>query len=194
MPRVKLFDEQEALKNAMLLFWKKGYYATSIQDLVNDMKVNRCSMYDTFEGKKKLFERAYKHYCDVCIKRQYEFLYQHKDVRVGLTKLFQSAINESLVDIENKGCFAVNSTVELIPNEDNFRVLVENNKESFEKMFLDYLKYGVETNQISNKKDLKVISSLLFTFYNGLKVITKVSFNKDNYLKSVDTLLSILDD
>ncbi|WP_196781638.1 TetR family transcriptional regulator [Tenacibaculum mesophilum] len=34
MPRVKSLDEEEVLTKAMNLFWKQGYSATSVQDLV----------------------------------------------------------------------------------------------------------------------------------------------------------------
>ena len=51
MPRVKLFDENEILKKSMELFWKKGYSATSVQDMVNHLGINRGSMYDTFGDK-----------------------------------------------------------------------------------------------------------------------------------------------
>ncbi|MBV6654813.1 MAG: helix-turn-helix transcriptional regulator, partial [Mameliella sp.] len=41
MPRTKTFDEQQALDRAMETFWKKGYHATSMQDLVDTMGINR---------------------------------------------------------------------------------------------------------------------------------------------------------
>jgi len=60
MPRVKLFDEKEVLTKAMNLFWKQGYAATSIRDLVNHLGINRASLYGTFGDKEQLFktERA----------------------------------------------------------------------------------------------------------------------------------------
>jgi TetR/AcrR family transcriptional repressor of nem operon len=54
MPRVKLFDENEVLNKAMNLFWKQGYSATSIQDLVSHLGINRASLYDTYGDKEKL--------------------------------------------------------------------------------------------------------------------------------------------
>ncbi|WP_460601774.1 helix-turn-helix domain-containing protein, partial [Flexivirga lutea] len=47
MPRVKSFDEKEVLAKAMCLFWKQGYSATSVQDLVSQLGINRASLYDT---------------------------------------------------------------------------------------------------------------------------------------------------
>jgi len=177
----------------MCLFWKKGYYATSIQDLVNCLGINRASLYDTFGGKKSLCEKALLHYCATNRNAQKKFLDNHNDVRTGFKKLFNMAIQQSNLDEEHKGCFVVNSTVEFIPNEKEFFSLVHENKKHFEEMFFNYLLLGVERNQISKDKNLQAIATLFFTFYNGLKVVTKVDFDAAVFSKSVDSLLSVLD-
>ena len=48
MPRSKEFDPDVVLDRATDLFWKKGYEATSIKDLVSHMRINRFSLYSTF--------------------------------------------------------------------------------------------------------------------------------------------------
>lgn len=193
MPKVKLFDEKEVLEKAMNLFWEKGYYATSIQDLVNYLGINRASMYDTYGGKKNLFEKAFLHYSTTNREAQKKFLESHDDIRVGLKKLFEIAIQQSNLDKDHKGCFVVNSTVEFIPNEKDFFSLIQDNKKKFEGIFFNYLLSGVEKNQISEDKNLQAIATLFFTFYNGLKVVTKVDFDAVVFSKSVDSLLSVLD-
>ena len=176
MPKFKLFDEKEVLEKAMNLFWKKGYYATSIQDLVSYLGINRASLYDTYGGKKSLFEKTFLHYTTASRDAQKKFLDSHDDIRIGLKKLFDLAIQQSNLDEDNKGCFAVNSTVEFIPNEKDFSSLAHENKRQFEEIFCNYLLLGVERNQISADKNLQAIATLFFTFYNGLKVVTKVDF------------------
>lgn len=193
MPKFKLFDEKEVLEKALNLFWKKGYYATSIQDLVTCLGINRASLYDTFGSKRKLFERAFLHYTTTNAETQKKFLDSHDDIRVGFKKLFAMAIQQSNLDEDKKGCFAVNSTVEFIPNEKDFSSLVYENKKQFEGMFFNYLSLGVERNQISSDKNLQAIATLFFTFYNGLKVVTKVDFDAAVFSNSVDALLSVLD-
>jgi TetR/AcrR family transcriptional repressor of nem operon len=58
MPRTKEFDYDRALDEAIRVFWDKGYEATSIQDLVNATGVNRASLYQSFGGKRELFQKA----------------------------------------------------------------------------------------------------------------------------------------
>lgn len=56
------FDRNEKLYLAMRLFWQKGYTATSIQDLVDALNINRFSVYNTFGDKQSLFLAALAYY------------------------------------------------------------------------------------------------------------------------------------
>lgn len=55
MARPREFDVDEALDRATELFWSRGYEATSVQDLVDALGVNRASLYTTFGDKAQLF-------------------------------------------------------------------------------------------------------------------------------------------
>ncbi len=57
-PRHKAFDPSTVLNEAVDVFWTQGYEATSVQDLVDHMGINRFSMYDTFGNKHELFMSA----------------------------------------------------------------------------------------------------------------------------------------
>jgi TetR/AcrR family transcriptional regulator, transcriptional repressor for nem operon len=57
MAGVRQFDRADVLDRAMVLFWKRGYEATSIRDLLTATGINRGSLYATFGDKKRLFPR-----------------------------------------------------------------------------------------------------------------------------------------
>ncbi|MBK6426479.1 MAG: helix-turn-helix transcriptional regulator [Blastocatellia bacterium] len=58
MGRPKSFELDDVLDRAIEAFWCKGYEATSIQDLVDEMGINRGSLYATFGDKHALFLAA----------------------------------------------------------------------------------------------------------------------------------------
>ena len=67
MARPKAFDVDQALERAMELFWRQGYLATSLPDLVEHMGIGRQSLYDTFGDKRQLFLQALDRYAAVMI-------------------------------------------------------------------------------------------------------------------------------
>ncbi len=56
------FDREAALRQAMLLFWRHGYEATSVNDLTKAMEVTPPSLYTAFGDKKQLFLKAVQLY------------------------------------------------------------------------------------------------------------------------------------
>ena len=63
MPRPKEFNPDDAIEKAMHVFWHKGYEATSMEDLLTAMDLNRGSLYDTFGDKRQLFLKVMDRYC-----------------------------------------------------------------------------------------------------------------------------------
>ena len=64
MAGVKQFDRNDVLDHAMAVFWRNGYQATSIQDLVEATGINRGSLYTTFGDKRGLFLAVLDHYAE----------------------------------------------------------------------------------------------------------------------------------
>jgi len=192
MPRVKLFNEEEVLSKAMNLFWKQGYSATSVQELVSHLGINRASLYDTFGDKEQLFKKSFALYRKSNIEGLIQFFQTRPNVKKGFSELFDSTIQEAILDTDSKGCFVVNTTTELIPNDESLLEILENNKRDFERLFYEYLKKGQESDQFKTNQDLKSLASLFFTIYNGIRVVSKVRPNKKELSDSIEVALSLL--
>lgn len=64
MPRGKTFDPEKKVEEALDLFWREGCDAVSIQDLVEELRLNRGSLYATYGDKEQLWRRALVRYCE----------------------------------------------------------------------------------------------------------------------------------
>jgi AcrR family transcriptional regulator len=60
--RPRGFDRDAALEAAMFLFWRKGFAATSMNDLCDAMGVSSPSLYAAFGSKEALYLEAVEHY------------------------------------------------------------------------------------------------------------------------------------
>jgi pimeloyl-ACP methyl ester carboxylesterase len=56
------FDRDVALQEAMLVFWRKGFLATSMNDLCDAMGIRSPSLHATFGSKEALYIEAVGHY------------------------------------------------------------------------------------------------------------------------------------
>src|SRR5579871_6171429 len=64
MARPREFDEAAVLDAAIERFWLRGYEATSVRDLADEMNIAGASLYNTFGDKRSLYERALNRYLD----------------------------------------------------------------------------------------------------------------------------------
>ncbi len=191
MPRVKLFDKDEVLEKAMILFWEKGYHATSIQNLVNNLGINRGSLYDTFGGKKNLFEQSLSLYCSNNIKVTLDLLQKEKSVKIWLKKLFQIFVDNAVDN--KKGCFVVNTTTEISCKDEVINTALLTNQSNFEKMFYDYLLEAQNSGEISKDKDINTLSFMIYTLFSGIQVVARLEKDNKRLENLSNLLLSLLD-
>lgn len=193
MGRQKEFDREEVLQKAMELFWKNGYHATSMQELVDHLGIHRASIYDAFGNKQKLYEEAFALYREKNVKYLQRFLNEQSEPKIGLRKLLIETLDESLNDADRKGCFAVNCIGEYLPSNMEFVGELLDNKKNFESIIIDFLKKGKASGQLDATLNLKSFASFLYTFFSGLKVITKMNQNRAEMLRNIDLALGHLD-
>lgn len=194
MPRKKTFQRDEVLQKAVNLFWKQGYHATSMQDLVDHLGINRSSIYDTFESKEQLFLEALREY-----RRQNSTAYLDLSARLKdqnvldfLRAFLKGVAVGALKDPERKGCFMANCTAEVSGELDAALRLLMQNKEAFADAFAQALYLGQKRGEIRSGSSPEYMASYLFTFLNGLQLISRLETDPQALLESVEVALSSL--
>ena len=94
----------ETLTKAMNLFWRQGYAATSIADLVACMGIGRGSLYNEFGNKHDLFVWALRHYDEVWRERWVAELVKSSTPRRGILDVFEAAVAVALEAGSRDGC------------------------------------------------------------------------------------------
>lgn len=178
MARKKEFDENELLEKATNLFWRKGYNATSAQDLVDELKINRSSLYNTYSDKKTLFQKALKKYQDQQTKAVVDMLSKADDPEKAIKEVFDSLVKESSEDDIARGCFMVNTAVEIAGQDKEIGSLVHANNKSVEDALTAVIEKGQKMGQFSTKNTARAYARFLFGNINALRVIARSGADK----------------
>ncbi len=187
MPRTKAFKRKDALNKAMILFWKKGYHATSMQDLVEGMGINRSSMYDTFGDKHSLFIEALEAYNqEFGISDHY---LEIDSAAEGIKQFVHDYIHEIISDSDSKGCFILNSTTEFFAENSDVLKILKNNLSDLGKMLSTMIANGQRKNEINRVKSPEELSDYLIAGLQGMRM-TGLLKNDSKRLKRIgDNLL-----
>lgn len=136
MPRPKQFDPDKILDQAMRLFWQKGYEATSIQDLVETLGVNRFSLYDTFGDKRGLFLRSLERYTEQVFARTLIELETSDLGLLAIEHYFAGLAHWAGGSKSKNGCLLVNSVVEQASHDRATNTHAKQQYERVERAFL----------------------------------------------------------
>lgn len=192
MARTKVFNEQEVLDKAMHLFWQKGYNATSAQDLVNTLGISRSSLYDTYGDKHSLFVKALKQYRKERIDPVIKGTDGVEDVEAYIRNFFESVKVEALSDSRSKGCFVVNSVVELAPVDSEIAMLANSIMHDTEEALYKVVKKGQDTGIFTTELSARSLARFVFNSLNGLRVTVKFDTSKKMFDDIVNVCLSAL--
>src|ERR1700751_2260586 len=99
----KKFPRAQGLDGAMVVFWRRGYEATSIAELVAATGINRASIYATFGDKKGLFLAVLDHYAEKVAKPLMAEL-SDPDPRRAVERMFDSIIRRTSDPRVPRGC------------------------------------------------------------------------------------------
>ncbi len=174
MPRKKQFGVDDVMHKAMVAFWDHGYKATSLQDLVECMGINRASLYDTFGDKYSLFIETLHSYKLIYLKPFFAERMKAYSPRQAILGLFREVSARVLKGEERNGCFIINTALELSPYDEKVAKIVNQAFAQIEKNFFHKL---IEQGQASGEISMSVVpvttARALLSQFIGLRVLSR---------------------
>jgi TetR/AcrR family transcriptional regulator, copper-responsive repressor len=108
--RPRQYDPERALADAARAFWKQGYAATSLDDLVAATGMNRPSLYAAFGDKRDLYLGTLKRYQQQSRAIGAQITADNPPLRVFLKRFYDAALDIYLESGETaRGCYSIST-------------------------------------------------------------------------------------
>ncbi|MGW6740703.1 TetR/AcrR family transcriptional regulator [Streptomyces sp. NPDC055025] len=189
MGRPRTFDEQDILDRAMELFWTRGYAATSISDLTDELDIHPGTLYRTFGDKHGLFLKALAHYRDSKAHTLPSLLLAGGPVlprvRTVLVGWIELAAEEC-----RRGCLVANAAGELLPGDVQVAAAVHDVFSVIEGGFLQGLEAAALNGEVRADVDLPAAAAMLTMLLEGLQLLVKGDPDPRRLIPAVDTALN----
>jgi AcrR family transcriptional regulator len=166
--RPREFDRGAALEAAMVLFWRKGFAATSMNDLCDAMNIRSPSLYAAFGSKEALYLEAIEHYVEVFGPPVWDRLAEGATARAGVENLLLAA-TEILPEshLTPAGCMAVLAAV-----SDEWPAgiaqVVRKIRAEMLRMLRSRLEAGVANGELPTTTDIDGLSRFYLGVYQGM--------------------------
>jgi TetR/AcrR family transcriptional regulator, transcriptional repressor for nem operon len=193
MPRPREFDETAALEAAMECFWRRGYEATSLRDLTASMGLTAPSLYNAFGDKQELFARALERYLDRTTRDRLRRLEESLAPKEAIRRFFAEIIEHSIKDRQRKGCFLVNSALEVAPHHAECRAVIAEQFGEIEAFFKRCILAAQVDQTVAPDVDAGDVARLLLGVLLGIRVLARTKPNRDVLEGVARPALALLD-
>lgn len=191
MARPQVFSEEEALDRAMELFWKKGFKATSMRDLVKNTGVCSASLYKTFGKKEEIYAKALARY-QLLMKHIYgRTLEEGESVREYLRAFFLAKIAEVLNE-RPEGCMVLNATTELLRKDEQVKNMLRANEAAQRNWIANLLQQGIDRGEFDIDMEVESMAHYLFVAFQGVTINSMTQDSNIELEPIVETILKNL--
>ena len=172
MARPKEFDLERALHRAISAFSKKGFAATSTDELMRAMEVGRQSMYDTFGDKRALFLKALE-------------VYVSENVRAINVELQApgsplAAIRSALIHFSERkelsgteGCMGINAICEFGMRDEDVTRITRRAAGSQRHTLMETLRRAKMEGELDAQSDLEGLADFFESTLAGIRIAAK---------------------
>lgn len=192
MARNREFDTEQVLDDAMELFWVNGFGATSTQDLCERTGLGRGSLYNAFSGKRQLYSRVLERYRESGTAPLLSVLEGPGSARDRLRAMMSRVIDLDLADPDRKGCLAINAAVELAGRDPEVKEAVQQHFARVEAAILAVIREGQRSGELNGRRDAAQVARTVMSTYYGLRVLAKVSDDREALTDVVEGALAQL--
>jgi TetR/AcrR family transcriptional repressor of nem operon len=193
MARPQEFETGEVLRNAMYVFWSKGYEAASLNDILAATGLSKSSLYATFGDKRALFLAAFDAYRQERLRHLHRILNDGQPGRLSIEEFFRQVLAHAQAENGVSGCMTANEAVELAPHDADIQRLVAEDFQAIEDAFTQAIARGQADGSIMNHQDPRMLAHFLLVGLQGLEVMLRAQSQPGRLDSTVSVMVSVLD-
>lgn len=192
MARPQEFDKADVLHRSTRLFWRKGYEATSLADILEATGLSKSSLYATFGNKHDLFLSGFDSY-RADRKHDMDLVLSRGSAREGIEAFFRMIISDAGSLAAGDGCMSINQAVELAPHDDTVKRRVAEDFQLIEDALAAAVERGQREGSIGRYRSARDLAGLLVLCFPGLQIMARLGLRQEQADDALEQLLGLLD-
>jgi AcrR family transcriptional regulator len=182
--RPAVFDRAVALKEAMKLFWERGYEGTSFDELIGVMGISASSFYNSFGNKEELYREATEAYLQSSGCWVHDGLNDDTiDTRTAFARFFAATASEFTRDDLPLGCMISLAGTHVPPGLESLRKMMAERRAGSEAAFAERIRKGIADGDVPKGTDVDALASYYSALARGLAVQARDGASREKLLE-----------
>lgn len=190
MAKPAKFDRQEVINLATNLYWKKGFHATSMRNLQDEIDMRPGSIYAAFDSKDGLFKEALKNYTEMGINQIHQYRKMHDSPLDALKAFVKVQVIDSQHDAPNGMCMLAKTIGELTDDNQELIDITKQHLGEIATEFVKLIEEAQELGEIDKTKKAEDLATHVQIQIAGLRTFAKMSEDKNKLAIMIDNIFS----
>ena len=191
--RPREFDIEDAVRDAMNVFWTRGYHATSLTDLLDGTGLSRGSLYKAFGDKKSLFLKALSCYAEAGLEELGETLAAPGSVKQAIRAALTLYVPLSTGNAGRRGCMVMATAAEMLPHDPEVGARIQDTFRRILALLAGAVRRGQATGEITIDQDARDVARFLACQIEGMRLLGKVGATRQDMTAVVEAAMRSLD-
>lgn len=183
---------EDNLDKAMRLFWEKGYYDTSIEDLMAGTGLHRAAIYGTFGSKKRLFEALLTRYRAKVTAERLAPLKSRDAALAELKQFFRQFRDARGMPAARLGCLMCLTAAEVSPHDPSIARIVSGYLDELRGLFRRASMNARGRGQVRPGIDVDQVADYLAGAVLGLMTLARAPAPRAAVIHYVDGVVDFL--
>lgn len=165
--RPRAYEPDVAIGQALDLFRRTGYAATSLDDLSTVTGMNRPSLYGAFGDKRALYIKSYQRYRDDYTAEVIALFKADIDIRERLRRFYAAALDiYTTGDVDPRGCFAVMTVASDAIADPEIRAMMVESFKELDDAFAWCFRTAIARGELPETANVDVLAKMASALLN----------------------------
>ena len=187
--RPRSFDRDQALQQAMEVFWAKGFEGASLMDLTDAMGISPPSLYAAFGDKEQLFLEAVERYqkrngesCPYC---------SEPTARSAVEKLLLYMAEELTSRDHPRGCMMMMAAATTAGSSEKLQAALTAKRMAGRLRLKQRIEQGIKDGDVPAGTDAAALADFYSTITNGMSMQAREGATRKSLMATVATAMSV---
>lgn len=190
MAKAAKFDRQDVIDKATNLYWRKGFHATSMRNLQDEIDMRPGSIYAAFGSKDGLFKETLRNYTQMGLDELQRLVNENESAIDTLKVFIRSQVVETQTGAPNGICMLSKTLSELTEDNQDLIDITNGHLNEIGEKLCSIIEWGQTLNEIDKDKDAKTIAQHLQIQIAGLRTFAKMTTDKSLLEEKVEEIFN----
>ncbi|PKF62030.1 TetR family transcriptional regulator [Psychromonas sp. psych-6C06] len=188
MAKTAKFVRNEVVDKATQLYWKKGFHATSMRNLQDEIDMRPGSIYAAFGNKDGLFKEALRNYTDMGIAQLQQYQQMHGSPLKALSEFVKAQVIDTQDSAPNGICMLSKTIAELTDDNQELIDITRGHLREIASEFVNLIEKSQELGELDNKHSAEDLANHLQVQIAGLRTFAKINNDKSLLNRMIENI------